>query len=137
MATSSICSLMNHCMNCSPAKSPFSRATRTRSAHWSETRFSCSSARATGSPSPANDGLRRIDARDHDRLVGVEQVLDHDHRVVALLHGLAVEQPGELGEGVGVVVDGDRDVLLRGGEFMRDLLGELVGEAGVRHVDAA
>ena len=78
--------------------------------------------------------LRRLDARDHDGLVRVEQVLDHDHRVVALLDGLPVEQPGELRKGVGVVVHGDRDVLLRGGELVGDLRGELVGEAGGRHV---
>ncbi len=85
----------------------------------------------------AERGLRGGDARDDHGLVGVEQVLHHDHRVVALLDGLPVEQPGELREGVGVVVHGDRDVLLLGGELVCDLLGELGGEAGIRHVRAA
>jgi hypothetical protein len=82
---------------------------------------------------PGERGLRRVDPRDHHRLVGVEQVLDHDHRVVALLDGLPVEEPGQLRERVGVVVHGDRDVLLRGSEFVGDLRGQLVGEAGGGH----
>ena len=63
-------------------------------------------------------------------LVGVEQVLHHHHRVVALLDRLAVEVRRELREGLRVVVDGDRDVLLRRGELVRDLLVELLVEGG-------
>jgi len=54
--------------------------------------------------------------------------------VVALLDRLPVEERRELRQGVGIEVGGDRDVLLRGGELVADLLGELKGEAGVRHV---
>ena len=78
--------------------------------------------------------LRRLDAGDDHGLVRVEQVLHHDHRVVALFDGLPVEEPGELRERIGVVIGRDRDVLLRGGELVADLLGEAVGEAGFRHV---
>ena len=63
-------------------------------------------------------------------LVGVEEVLHHHHRVVPLLERLAVEVGGELRQRLRVVVHGDRDVLLRGGELVRDLLVEGVGEAG-------
>src|SRR5262245_10274376 len=65
--------------------------------------------------------LRRLDPRDHDLLVRIEQVLDDDHRVVPLLDRLPVEVRGELGEGLGVVVDRDRDVLLRRAELVADL----------------
>ena len=47
-ATSSTCSLMNHCMNCSAAKSFSSRAVRVSSWIWVVTRFSWSRASATG-----------------------------------------------------------------------------------------
>ncbi len=52
--------------------------------------------------------LRLGDARDRDALVGVEQVLDDHHRVVALLDRLAVEVRGEPRQRLRVVVDGDR-----------------------------
>src|SRR5262245_18242582 len=65
--------------------------------------------------------LRRIDPRDQDLLVRVEQVLDDDHRVVPFLDRLAVEVCGQLVEGLGVVVDLDRDVLLRRAELVADL----------------
>ena len=55
---------------------------------------------------------------------GVEEVLDHHHRVVPLLDRLAVEVGGELRRRLRVVVDGDCDVLLRRAEFVRDLLVE-------------
>ena len=64
-----------------------------------------------------------------DLLVGVEQVLDHHHRVLALLERLPVEEAGEPGERFGVVVDGRSDVLLGGGELVGDLLVEGGGEA--------
>ena len=73
-------------------------------------------------------GLRRLDARDHDPLVGVEQVLDDHHRVVPLLDRLPVEVRGETRERLGVVVDGDRDVLLRRAELVPDLLVQAVRE---------
>ena len=58
------------------------------------------------------------------------QVLDHHHRVVALLERLAVEEARELRQRLGVVVDRDRDVLLVRGELVADLLVEL-GDEGV------
>ena len=77
-------------------------------------------------------------------MVGVEQVLDDHHRVVSLLERLAVEVRGEQRERLGVEPDGDRDVLLRRGEFVGDLLVQLVREGrhgatlarSVRCVDA-
>jgi hypothetical protein len=42
--------------------------------------------------------------------------------VVPLLDRLAVEVGGELRQRLGVVVDGDRDVLLRRAELVGDLL---------------
>ena len=69
--------------------------------------------------------LRGGDAGDHDVRVGVEQVLDHHHRVVALLERLAVEERRELRQRLPVVVDGDRHVLLVRGELVGDLLVEL------------
>ena len=63
--------------------------------------------------------LRRLHGRDHDVLVCVEQVLHHHHRVVPLLDRLAVEVRGELRQRLRVVVDGDRDVLLRRAELVR------------------
>ena len=72
--------------------------------------------------------LRRLDGGDDDLLVRVEEVLHHHHRVVPLLERLAVEVRGELRQRLRVVVDGDRDVLLRGAELVRDLLVESAGE---------
>ena len=48
VATSSTCSLMNHCMNCSEAKSLSSRAMRSRPLIWSVTVRSCARASSTG-----------------------------------------------------------------------------------------
>jgi len=39
--------------------------------------------------------LRRLDGRDHDLVVGVEQELDDHHRVVPLLDRLPVEVRGQ------------------------------------------
>ena len=83
------------------------------------------------------DEIREIDlgafhGRDPDLVVGVEKVLHHHHGVVALLDRLAVEVRGELRQRLRVVVDGDRDVLLRGAELVGDLLVEGVGEPGHR-----
>ena len=96
----------------------------------SVTRLSCSSASWIGATASANDGLRRVDARDAHRLAGVEQVLDDHHRVVPLLHRLAVEVLRELRERLAVVVDRDRDVLLRGRHLAADLVVERVREVG-------
>ena len=82
------------------------------------TRFSWSSASATGATIVGEVRLRRLDARDDDVVVGVEQVLHHHHRVVPLLDRLAVEVRGELRQRLRVVVDGDRDVLLRRRELV-------------------
>ena len=70
--------------------------------------------------------LRRGDGRDHHVVVRVEEVLHHHHRVVSLLDRLPVEVRGELRQRLRVVVDGDRDVLLRGRELVRDLLVEFL-----------
>ena len=69
-------------------------------------------------------GLRSVDARRDDIVIGIEEVLNHHHRVVPFLDGLAIEVRGELREILGVVVDRDRDVLLRRGEFVPDLVVE-------------
>ena len=50
--------------------------------------------------------------------------------VVALLDGLVVEQRRHLGHRQGVVVRGDRDVLLVGTELVAELLVEACGEGG-------
>ena len=49
-------------------------------------------------PRTVEVGLRRLDAGNPNRQVGVEEELHHHHRVVPLLHRLAVEVPGELGQ---------------------------------------
>ena len=56
VATSSTCSLMNHCMNCSEAKSDSSRAILSSALICSVTRFSCASASATGATTSSNAG---------------------------------------------------------------------------------
>ena len=79
------------------------------------------------------DRVRELVARtghgwDGDRRLGVEQVLDDDHRVVPFLDRLAVEMAREERQGLVVVPDRDRDVLLRGAEFVGQLVVQLVGE---------
>ena len=66
--------------------------------------------------------FRLGDCRDPDLLARVEEVLDEHHRVVSLLERLAVEVRRELLQGLGIEVDGDRHVLVRGGELVGDLL---------------
>ena len=61
------------------------------------------------------------------------QVLDHHHRVVALLQRLGVEEGGQARQRLGVVVHRDRDVLLVGAELVGDLVVEAVDERGGRH----
>ena len=76
---------------------------------------------------------RRLDAGDHRLHAGVEQVLDHHHRVVALLQRLGVEEGGQARQRLGVVVHGDGDVLLVGAELVGDLVVEAFDEGGGRH----
>ena len=117
-------------MNCSPTRSFSSRASRASSAICDVTRLSCSSASATGATTSGNEICGAGDRGDDHLAVGIEEVLHHHHRVVSLLHRLPVEVGGELREGLGVVVDGDRDVLLGGRELVGDLLVEGVREPG-------
>jgi hypothetical protein len=74
--------------------------------------------------------LRGLDTRDRDLVIRIEEVLDEHHRVVPLLHRLAVEVRGQQRERLRVVVHGDRHVLLRRGELVPDLLVHHLGEPG-------
>ena len=84
----------------------------------------------------SNAVSRRGDARNRGLRVGVEQVLNHHHRVVALLHRLAIEEVGEPWKRLRVVVDGVGDVLLGGGELVGDLLSETLDKALCGHLRA-
>src|SRR6266498_297801 len=75
---------------------------------------------------------RLCDARNLDLGSGVEQVLHDHHRVVSLLDCLPVEVSRKLRQRLRVVVDRDRDVLLRCGELARDLLVQRLGERAHR-----
>ena len=94
------------------------------------TRFSWSSASATGATSSANEVCGAATAGMITVVAGVEEVLHHHHRVVPLLERLPVEVRGELRQRLAVVVNGDRDVLLRGRELVRDLLVEFLLKGG-------
>jgi hypothetical protein len=72
---------------------------------------------------------RRLDRTDVCLHATVEQVVDHLHRVLALLVGLLVEEVGEPREGLGGVVGADRDVLVRRRELPRDLRIQRVHES--------
>jgi hypothetical protein len=78
-------------------------------------------------------GLRSVDARDRRVDVLVEQEADHHQRVVALLERLRVEEGGEARQRLGLVVHGDRDVLLMGRELMADLVVQAFDEGGCGH----
>jgi hypothetical protein len=65
-----------------------------------------------------------VDAGDGHGQARVEQVAHHAHGVVALLQGLGVEVRRQPGQVLPVQVDGDRDVLLRRGELVADLLAQ-------------
>ena len=101
------------------------------------TRFSCSSASATGATASAKDVCGASTPGIDDLLVRVEQVLDDHHRVVPLLERLPVEVRGELGQRLGVVVDRDRDVLLRRRELVADLLVQRVARSRARRDSTA
>ena len=73
--------------------------------------------------------LRLGDGGDLHLLPRVEEVLHEHHRVVSLFEGLAVEVRRQLLKGLRVEVDGDRHVLVRGGELVRDLLVQCADEA--------
>ena len=97
------------------------------------TRRSCSSARATGATTSSKadcgastPGICRVEAL-------VEQEADHHQRVVALLERLRVEEGGEARQRLGLVVHGDRDVLLVRGELVADLLVQAFDEGGGGH----
>jgi hypothetical protein len=97
---------------------------------WPVTRRSCSRAERHGRHHVAEAARGGGDAR-HGRLnVGVKQVADQHHRVVALLQRLRVEERRQARQRLAVVVDGDRRVLLKGGELVGDLLVE-PGDEGV------
>ena len=97
------------------------------------TRFSWSSATLHRLDDVGELDLRRVHAGNDRRLVGVQQVLDHHHRVVALLQRLAVEERRHLGQGQVVVVDGHGGVLLRGAELAADLVVQGGDELFSRH----
>ena len=110
--TSSRCSAKNQCRNCSPTRSPSSRASATSAEICSVTRFSWSSASATGAAASANEVCGASTPGIGDLEVSVEQVLDEHHRVVPLLHRLAVEVRRQQRQRLRVVVHGDGHVLL-------------------------
>ena len=89
VATSSTCSLMNHCMNCSEAKSLSSRAMRSRPLTWSVTVLLLGEGELDRGDEVGEGRGRRVDGRDDDLGVGVDEVLDHHHGVPALLERLA------------------------------------------------
>ena len=70
--------------------------------------------------------LRSCNRRRYHVVPRVEQVLHHHHRVVPLFDRLAIEVGRELRQRLRVVVNRDRDVLLRGTELVRDLLVEFL-----------
>jgi hypothetical protein len=63
-----------------------------------------------------------------DLEVPVDHPAHHHHRVVALLHRLPVEVPGQLREVVFVEPHRQRDVLLAGGELVPDLCAQQIDE---------
>ena len=81
----------------------------------------------------AEGGLRGVGARDLRVEVLVEQEAHHHQRVVALLERLRVEEGGEAGQGLGLVVHSDRDVLLVRRELVADLFIEALYERGGGH----
>ena len=78
-------------------------------------------------------GLRGVGAGDLRVEVLVEQEAHHHQRVVALLERLRVEEGGEARQGLGLVVHGDRDVLLVRRELVADLFVEALYEGGGGH----
>ena len=116
--------LLNNCMNCRWCSRPsWRRSPRARD--WSLTR---PPARARARPARRSPRSRCAAPRSRGwrAAPAVEQVLDHHQRVVALLERLRVEEGGQAGQGLVVVVHGDREVLRRSGELVADLLVEPV-----------
>ncbi len=73
----------------------------------------------------------RVHAGNLDVHATVEQILHEHHRVIALFDRLGVEVLSQLRQIVGVEINGDRDVLLRGTEFTANLLLQEGVEFGV------
>jgi len=57
--------------------------------------------------------LRSGDLAETDRGLGIEEVLEHHHRVVALLDRLVVEETSEPGERLALVVSRHGHILVR------------------------
>jgi hypothetical protein len=74
-------------------------------------------------------GARRVDPGEVHGRVGVQQVVDHLQRVLALFLGLLVEERGELRVGLARVVGADGGVLMG--------CRELAGDLGIKGVDEA
>jgi copper chaperone CopZ len=75
---------------------------------------------------------RRLDPADIGHRAAIEEVVDHPHRVLALLLRLLIEERGELREGLARVVSADRNVLVRRGELSRYLRRERINKP-LRH----
>src|SRR6185436_9485850 len=73
-------------------------------------------------------GLRRRDGRDLHPAAHVVDELDEPHRMGPLLLRLAIEEPGELRQGLGVEVGSDGDVLHGSAHLVADLLVEGIDE---------
>ena len=113
-------------MNCSATRSPASRAVIASCGDLRGDALLLVERERDGRDVVREGRLRRRNGRDHDLVARVEEVLHHHHGVVPLLDRLPVEVRRELRQRLRVVVDGDRDVLLRRGELVRDLLVEFL-----------
>ena len=78
-------------------------------------------------------GARRVDPGEVHGRVGVQQVVDHLERVLALFLGLLVEERGELRVGLPRVVGADGGVLVGRRELAGDLGVKGVNKALGRH----
>ena len=63
----------------------------------------------------------RVNSRDVDADIAIEQILHQHHRVVSFVERLAVKMLRQLREVRAVEIDGDRQVLLRASEFIENL----------------
>ena len=121
---------MNHCMNCSDGVVALLAGERGQRVDLLADALLLRERERHRAHHVVEVDLRGGDAGDHGPLVGVDQVLDHHHRVVALFERLAVEEARQLGQRLGVVVDGDGHVLLVRGVLVPDLIVE-PGDEGV------